>query len=103
MIQCFSSIVSFNGSAYTDFYMIATTPSCATPEPSGGNYGSLTYSPTSVNQAWVFEASSCGYTCINGYTGSGCATPPPAPTPDPINGACGSAVGTYGYTATDWL
>lgn len=69
-------------------------PVCSTPVPSWGNYGSLTYNPSSLNQSWTYGASSCGYTCINGYTGNGCATPPA------INGACWTAAKTYLDTAT---
>ena len=50
---------------------------CATA-PTGWNYGSLTYNPTSYNQSWVYSTigSSCSYTCINGYTGTWCTTAP---------------------------
>jgi len=65
----------------------------------------LTYSPTSVGQAWVWDVygsgGSCSYECLNGYTGTGCTTPPPSYNP-PINGVCGTAEGTYGYSATSF-
>jgi len=81
-------------------------PSCATPAPSGGQYGALTYSPTSVGQAWVWDTYgsgvSCSYECLNGYTGSGCTTPPTSYNP-PIDGVCGTAEGVYGYNATSWV
>lgn len=34
-------------------------------------------SPTSLGQAWVKDASSCGFACKPGYTGVDCRTPPP--------------------------
>lgn len=60
----------------------ATLPSC------NGVSCSLTYNPTSVNQSWVQNSLTCGFSCTNGYSGLTCSTPgvvtpPPNPLPLP--------------------
>lgn len=60
---------------------------CSTSLPScSGTSCSLTHNASSVNQSWVLNAGSCGFSCTNGYTGPTCLTPPtvtPPPTPIP--------------------
>ncbi len=56
--------------------------SCAA-SPSFTNIWTLsTGSPTSVGQAWSYNATpgNCTYTCVNGYSGTNCATAPAATT-----------------------
>lgn len=52
--------------------------SCAPPPPctNGVNCGLLTGTPSSQNQPWVLNSSNCGFSCINGYTGTNCQMPP---------------------------
>ncbi len=61
-------------------YCNTTLPSC------NGVSCSLIYNPTSVNQPWVQNSVTCGFTCTNDYTGTTCSTRPvvtlpPAPPP----------------------
>nr|MDD3720631.1 FISUMP domain-containing protein [Candidatus Gracilibacteria bacterium] len=54
---------------------------CAT-QPTYTNATFTTGIPNQVNQAWqnTNNANPCYYTCINGYTGSDCSTPPIVPS-----------------------
>jgi hypothetical protein len=58
---------------------ILPSNSCAT-DPAYANIGTLTPgTPTSVGQAWSYNAAGtgpCTYICTNGYSGDSCATPP---------------------------
>nr|MDD3720775.1 hypothetical protein [Candidatus Gracilibacteria bacterium] len=53
--------------------------SCAT-QPIYTNATFTVGTPTQINQAWqnTNNANPCYYTCINGYTGADCSTPPPS-------------------------
>ena len=64
----------------SDIYTMDATIACAIPAPPGWHYGTLTYNPKTINQAWTYGTSSCGYVCTDGYTGSGCSTPPNSPS-----------------------
>lgn len=62
-------------SSQTGLIQPTLTKSCA-QQPNYPNATFTTGVPTSVDQAWVQWASSCGFTCINGYTGNTCNTAP---------------------------
>ncbi|MBP9779006.1 hypothetical protein KBD33_00115, partial [Candidatus Gracilibacteria bacterium] len=58
---------------------VTPTNSCATkPSHLTDTNATFVESPTSVNQSWVQGASSCGYTCKTGFSGTQCTpvTPP---------------------------
>lgn len=55
--------------------IIGTANSCAA-QPSYINATFTTGTPSSVGQAWVQNAASCGYSCTGGYTGVDCTTAP---------------------------
>lgn len=84
----------------------STTPSC-----SPGTCSLTTGSPSMPDQAWVLGSANCGFSCINGFTGSQCeiaptchwsasvASPYSAPTPVQMCGPGSyppSGVCTYG-------
>ncbi|MBX9809008.1 hypothetical protein K2X92_01295, partial [Candidatus Gracilibacteria bacterium] len=53
-------------------YCNATNPIC------DGVGCNIVFLPTSINQPWLKNALSCGFSCINGYEGPNCNVPPPA-------------------------
>nr|MDD3720676.1 hypothetical protein [Candidatus Gracilibacteria bacterium] len=57
-----------------------TQPNSCEAQPSYTNATFTEGTPTLINQAWqnTNNANPCYYTCINGYTGSDCSTPPPS-------------------------
>lgn len=68
----------------------ATNPacnSCAT-RPTYTNATFTIWTPTAVNQSWVLNAWSCGFSCINGYTWPTCSTSPA------VNWSCGTSANT---------
>ncbi|MDQ1344444.1 MAG: hypothetical protein QG650_1166, partial [Patescibacteria group bacterium] len=59
----------------------ASENSCASALPScDGISCTLTYSPSSVNQAWTKDAASCGFACTGGHSGTDCMTAPSCPS-----------------------
>lgn len=83
-----------------------TSYTCATPAPTGGNYGTTTMgTPTSTNQAWTYNTTpgNCTYVCTGGYSGNECAIAP-IPVYSPTDSTTAYTVGnqfTYsGVTVT---
>ncbi len=60
---------------------VANSCSSSLPSCNGTSCTTTTWTPTSTNQWWVNWATSCGFTCTNGYTGNNCEIAPAACSP----------------------
>lgn len=87
---------------YNSWFYEDVTPTCSltTPVCSPSTCSLVTGTPTILNQSWVKNASSCGFTCISGYTWINCEIPPSVPITGYFTSPVTVSSGSYNWNMT---